>query len=293
VEPAPDAGELPFAVDIAPPPVLPRTITRGDNGKVTVRAVRIDTPLNVDGMLVEEVYGRITPMSEFVQVEPTEGAPATEKTEIWILFDDDNIYAVARCWETRPDRIIANELRRDNNNIIQNDNIAFAFDTFYDRRTGVAVQTTPIGARMDSQFATEGQQDYDWNPVWDVKVKRFDRGWTAEFAIPFKSLRYRPGKQQIWSVNVRRRRSSRWKNEISFLSPVPNSIGMGGIYWPSFAATMVGLEAPSGARNIEIKPYVVANMTTDRTVVPSISNDPGADAARTSRRWRPTASRST
>ncbi len=267
--------EIPATLDIAPPPVLPATESR-EGSKVTVRAVRIQQPLRVDGALDEEVYTRISPMGGFIQAEPAEGEAATEKTDIWVLFDRDTLYLVAKCWETRPDRLMANELRRDHNNIIQNDNIAFILDTFYDRRSGVVFETTPIAARLDVQFATEGQSNYDWNPVWDVKVKRTEQGWTVEAAVPFKSLRYRQGQHQVWGINVRR--SSRWKNEISFLAPVPASVGMGGVFRASFAATMVGLEAPAGARNLEIKPYAFSSLTTDRSVTPGVANDLGGDA---------------
>ena len=106
-------------------PVLPDTIIRDDSGRVTVRAVRLVKPFLVDGKLDDEVYSRVRPMSDFIQTDPVAGAPATEQTDVWVFFDDDNIYFSARCWETQPDRIVANELRRDHRNIVQNDNIAF------------------------------------------------------------------------------------------------------------------------------------------------------------------------
>ena len=251
-------------------PVLPDTIIRDDSGRVTVRAVRLVKPFLVDGKLDDEVYSRVRPMSDFIQTDPVAGELATEQTDVWIFFDDDNIYFSARCWETQPDRIVANELRRDHRNIVQNDNIAFLFDTFYDRRSGVVFETTPLGARLDVQFATENQNNYDWNPIWQVKVEQFDQGWTVEAEIPFKSLRFKSGQEQTWGFNVRR--SSRWKNELSFLSEVPNSVGMGGIFRPTLAATMVGLEVPNKSKTLEIKPYVISELVTDRLVSPEITN---------------------
>jgi len=215
-------------------------------------------------------------MSGFTQVDPLAGAPASDDTEIWVFFDSENLYVAARCFESYPDRLVANELRRDHSNIPQNDNIAFAFDTFFDRRTGVVFETTPIAARLDAQYVGQGRANYDWNPIWDVEVMRDDRGWTVEASIPFKSLRYQAGRTQTWGFNVRRHH--RWRNEVTFLNPVPASLGMGGIFQSAQAAPMVGIEAPPGSKSLEIKPYVVASLSTDRTVSPVVSNNLGGDA---------------
>ena len=167
-----------------------------------------------------------------------------------------------------------NEMRRDNINVVQNELFAFAFDTFYDRRNGVLFNVNPIGGRMDGQVTNE-EFNGDWNPVWRVVTGRFDGGWTVEAALPFKSLRYRPGREQLWGFNVLR--INRWKNEVSFLTRVPAAKGAGrGIMMMSAGATVFGLEAPAGSRNLEVKPYAISDLTTDRTATPTISNDPGA-----------------
>ena len=158
-----------------------------------------------------------------------------------------------------------------NSNVWQNDHLAFAFDTFYDRRNGFEFGITPIGARMDGQISNERQYNGDWNTVWDVAVGRFEGGWTFEAGIPFKSLRYRPGRAQIWGLTVRRR--NRWKNEISHLTSKPAGRGMRGIFMMSMAATLVGLEARSGSRNLQIKPYAISDLTSDQAASPTISND--------------------
>src|SRR3989304_3774092 len=117
-----------------PPP--PAVIARDELGQVTIRAVRIATPLRIDGLMDEAVYTTVSPMSGFIQQEPREGMPATERTEVWFLFDNENIYVVARCWETEPSRIIATDMRRDAGAIGggANDALSFTLDTFYDRR---------------------------------------------------------------------------------------------------------------------------------------------------------------
>jgi len=270
---SPDASVV---VAGAPPPEAPDSIARDASGRATLRAAPLPGTLRIDGALTEDVYTAVRPMSGFTQVDPLAGAPASDDTEIWVFFDSENLYVAARCFESYPDRLVANELRRDHSNIPQNDNIAFAFDTFFDRRTGVVFETTPIAARLDAQYVGQGRANYDWNPIWDVEVMRDDRGWTVEASIPFKSLRYQAGRTQTWGFNVRRHH--RWRNEVTFLNPVPASLGMGGIFQSAQAAPMVGIEAPPGSKSLEIKPYVVASLSTDRTVSPVVSNNLGGDA---------------
>ena len=242
----------------------------------TIRAIRVPTPLRIDGRLDDPIYATEPPLSGFVQQEPREGAPATEKTEVWLFFDRDNVYVVARCWESAPDRVIANEMRRDHGNIANsNDAFAFTFDTFYDRRNSVIFHVTPIGGRMDGQGTNERQWSSDWNPIWDFAVAPFDGGWVAEIAIPFKSLRYRAGREQTWGFNARR--INRWKNEVSFLSPIPAARGLPAIMQVSLSATLVGLEAPEGPKSLDIKPVVTADLTSDAAARPRVANDVGGD----------------
>ena len=104
------AGQQPVA-DAPPPPVAPSVISRV-SGRATIRAVRVPTPLRIDGKLDEAVYESVPSMTDFIQQEPSEGQPATEKTEVWLLYNDDAVYVVARCWESQPQRVIANEMRQ-------------------------------------------------------------------------------------------------------------------------------------------------------------------------------------
>ena len=266
------AIDLLATIDGPPPPVAPEVIARDDDGRVTMRAVRVDMPPQIDGRLDEPVYAAVAAMTDFVQTEPSEGAPASEKTEVWLLFDEENLYVMARCWESRPDRTMASEMRRDNLNIGSNDNLAWGLDTYFDRRTGYFFEVNPIGGRLDGQSTNEGQTNFDWNPVWDLAVERFEGGWTVEAALPFKSLRYRPGPVQVWGFNMRR--TNVWRNEFSYLSPVSAGVGRLGLR-PALTAPLVGLEVPPASRNIEVKPYVVADLTSDASAVPPLANDPG------------------
>jgi hypothetical protein len=261
--------------DGPPAPAAPAVIARDDEGRATIRAVRLTTPLRIDGQLEEPIYGQTRPFADYVQQEPADGELATEKTDTWIFFDEDNFYVVFRCWESRPDLLVANEMRRDSNNIFQNDHIAFLIDTFYDRRNGLEFAVNPIGGRWDGQIANERTANADWNPVWDAAVSSFDEGWTVEIAIPFKSLRYRPGREQVWGFNARR--LNRAKNEVSFLTRAPRASGMRALFQASLASAVTGIQAPAGSRNLEIKPYAVSSLASDALAKPAVSNDPSAD----------------
>ena len=261
-------------IDGPPPPIPPAVVSRDAMGRVTARAVRLTSPLRIDGQLDEAVYTTVPAMSDFIQNNPVEGAPATEKTEVWVFFDRENIYVVGRCWESQPDRMLVNDMRRDSGNIGQYDNLAWSFDSFFDRRTGTLWEINALGGRIDGQTSNEGRTNLDWNPIWEVKVGRFVGGWTIEARVPFKSLRYRPGPAQIWGFNARR--TNLWKNEVSYLSPVPAASGARGLR-PSLLAPLVGVEAPPGSRNLEIKPYAISDLTSDATASPPLANELGGD----------------
>lgn len=181
----PHAAVAPAALLDGPPaPVAPAVVSRDAQGRATVRAVRLTEPLVIDGLLGDEIYNQVPAIGDLVQQEPHEGEPATERTEVWILFDATNIYFAVRCLDDQPDRVIANEMRRDSNNIFQSDNIQLVVDTFYDRRSGVLFQTNALGALSDQQVSDERNFNSDWNTVWDVKAARTEQGWSAEFVIP-------------------------------------------------------------------------------------------------------------
>ena len=260
-----------------PPPVAPAVLSRDDDGRATVRASRIEAPIVLDGLLDDEAYRRVASIDGFIQQEPRAGEPATEPTEVWIFFDEDNVYVSARCWDSHPENIIANEMRRDNNNIFQNDTFTVVFDTFYDQRSGFFFQTNPLGALRDQAVGDQGEaNNRDWNTVWTVEAAMFDRGWTVEMAIPFKSLRFKAERDQVWSFNVLR--SVRWKNELSFITRVDPSHRLRGIYRFSEAATLVGIEAPLASRNVELKPYGISSVVTNDARDPTRGHDLGADA---------------
>ncbi|OFW05424.1 MAG: hypothetical protein A3I61_14485 [Acidobacteria bacterium RIFCSPLOWO2_02_FULL_68_18] len=251
------------------------TISRDPSGRTTVRAVRVTRPLKIDGVLDEPLYASVPPISDFVQQEPDEGEPATEKTELWLSFDNDNVYVSFRCWESEPDRLVANEMRRDGPNMWQgNDIVGVSFDTFHDGRNSFNFITNALGAREDGQVTNERQWNGDWNTVWEVRSGRFEGGWTVEAAIPFKSIRYQRGRDQRWGFNALR--TNRWKNELSYVTHVPAARGQSALYQGSVGATLEGIEAPSGSKVLELKPYAISDIRTDRPS--AVSNDMSGDA---------------
>ena len=254
-------------------PVPPAHAQPAPGNNVSVRAIRLDAPLQLDGRLDEAVYRAAPPITDFIQQEPDSGQLATEQTEAWVLFDEDTLYIAARCRLSEPDRIVANEMKRDSPGMFGSESLAVVLDTFYDRRNGFIFIANPLGGMFDATVTNERTPNRDWNTVWDARTSRFEDGWTVEIAIPFKSLRYRPGPTQLWGINMQRR--AVWKNEQSFLSPVPASFGMMGMFKVSSAATLTGLEAPSAGIPIELKPYAIADATSDFAAAAPFSNDIG------------------
>ena len=143
--------------------------------------------LQIDGRLDEPIYREVLPASDFYQMEPNPGAPATEKTDLWIAYDADHVYVTVRCWDSQPEhRWVLNEMRRDSGNISRNENIAFILDTFHDRRNSAVFEVTPLGGIWDGLVTNERPMGADWNPVWVRQAGRFEGGWTVEVAIPFQ-----------------------------------------------------------------------------------------------------------
>jgi len=267
---------LPAAASPDLPP-LPATFARGADGRSTMRAVRLPAGLAIDGRLDEKIYATIEPASGFLRINPNDGTPAADDTHVWVLYDDDHVYIAVRCFDSQPDRIVANEMRRDNFNIYRNDQVTVVLDTFHDRRSAYFFQTNPLGGVRDALVIDETTTNYDWNTVWDVRSRRSPEGWSAEMAIPFKSLRYPRSGAQTWGINVLR--AVRSRNEESVLSPPPATYGGPGLTRLSSAATLTGIEPPSLSRNIEVKPALLSTLTTNRLVSPGLDNDLDGDVS--------------
>jgi hypothetical protein len=270
----------PITIEGPPPPTAPSVINRDDQGRATLRAVRTAAPLSIDGELDEPFYTDTAPISDFVQNLPNEGEAPTERTEAWIGFDDANVYVSARVWDSAPESAwVANEMRRDSPSIEANDQFGVFLDTYYDRRNSVGFFVNPLGGFSDQQITNENDLNNDWNPITQIRTGRFDGGWTVEMAIPFRSLRYRAGRDQVWGIQMRRYVVR--KNEWSHLTDLPLSVVRNGAQAAirvSMYPTLVGIEPPPPSKNLEIKPYAISGLKTDLTADPQLSNDGHADA---------------
>ena len=240
-----------------PAPADGEAVRRDADGRVTLRAFRLSEPLTVDGVLDDPVYDQVPAAAGFTQQEPNDGAPASESTRVWVLYDADSLYIAAELEEEHPELLMANEMRRDQRNIDWGDSFSVIIDTFYDRRNGFLFHTNALGALFDAQVTDERNTNSDWNTVWWVKSRLLEDGYTLEIRIPFRSLRYAAGGPQLWGINFRRR--IKHNNEQVFLTPTPQAYGRNGLERLSNAATLVGLEAPAGSRRMELKPYAIGS----------------------------------
>lgn len=269
-----DGSDPTLLDDGRPVPVAPAVIARNERG-VTLRATRITSAMTIDGRLDEAIYAQVPGITEFVQQEPRYGTTVSESTAAWVFFDDANFYVACRCLMADMGQVVANDMRRDSTNLRQNDNFGVFLDTFHDRRNGYLFYVSPVGGMFDGATANERTNNADWNTVWNAKVARSSDGWTAEIVIPFKSLRYQPGRAQTWGINLRR--TIRGRNEYAYIAPIRPEWGVGGFFRASAAATLMGLEVPAAGKNLEIKPYGVSRLTTDLLVTPRVRNDVGHD----------------
>ena len=248
-------ADSPFPASPEPPAV----VARDAEGRVTVRAVRLAESLVLDGVLSDPIYERVRPISGFLQQDPLEGEPSTETTEAWVLFDDDAIYVAARLGDSHPERMVANEMRRDHFNISRGESFTVVLDTFLDRRNGFYFETNPLGAVRDGLVTDESDLNTDWNTAWNVRTSRSSEGWSVEMTIPFKSLRYREAAAATWGLQLKRQ--IQWKNEDSFLTLVPRSWQWRGVRKLSSAATLVGLEIPAGGGSSRSSPTASGGST--------------------------------
>jgi len=234
----------------------------------------------IDGRVEETVWSLAQPYSTFIQQEPNESQPATERTEIRFLLDRTNLYIAVICYDSAPDEIVVSQSRRDAT-LTDTDSIEILLDTFNDGQNAFVFGTNPFGIEYDGQvmgegltsgssFATRGSGgsqsgqvrgfNANWDADWTVRARTSERGWEAEFAIPLKTLRYSPGADRTWGVNVLR--NIRRKNEQVFLSPVPRGYSLHRV---SVAGKLNGLSLPT-RRDVKLIPYVAGSVNDDKTL---------------------------
>jgi len=235
---------------IAAPTSAQTTISSPD-GRKQMTAIQASSPITIDGALDEEVWQRAEPASGFIQADPLEGQPASEATEVRVAFDKDYLYIGVLCHDSDPKGIVVNDIRKDFKGGDQ-DTFDVLLDTFSDRRNGFVFSTNAEGAKSDTQIANEGRDiNANWDAVWWVQARRTADGWSAEFRIPFKTLRFETGDGKTWGINFARR--IRRKTEVSYWSPVSRAFT---IYRASSEGDLTGLPALKSGRNLRIKPFL-------------------------------------
>jgi hypothetical protein len=224
------------------------------------KAIATEQPITLDGRLDEDVWQLATPATDFTQGgrSPNPGFPASQPVEVRFLYDDENIYIGAICWEEDVDNMIVNGLKRDFTSN-QGDELGIVFDSLNDDRSGFFFSTNPAGARRDLQIANDSQINQDWDGVWDVRVRVEEDRWVTEFMVPFKTLRFSSSETQEWGLNMYRK--IRRVNEESHWAPLPRRYNMTRV---SLAGTLTGLEGIDQGRNLKIKPYGKAEFTQTR-----------------------------
>ncbi len=227
-----------------------------------VYAVRIDDEITVDGLLDEAVWELAEPATDFLQVLPNTGFPAGVVTEARFLYDGENLYAGYHSYDPNMDRLTFSDMREDFG-FQQNDNVSLIIDSLNDNRSAFMFGTNPVGGRRDGQISNDGEINQDWDGVWDVKVVRGDGVWTAEFVVPFKTLRFSQSESQEWGLNMTRKVNG--LSEESTWSPVPRRFRATRV---SLAGTLTGLEGIRQGRNIRVKPFATMGFTT----TPSMGN---------------------
>jgi hypothetical protein len=223
------------------------TITSHADAPVAT-ALRIVESIRVDGRLDEEAWSRATPVTDFTQMDPDEGRPASERTEIRFLFDDDALYVGARMYDSQP--VTTRLARRDQ--WMLSDWLTVIFDSYHDHRTAYGFEVNPSGVRRDQSRTSTGSEDDSWDPVWQVATTIDDEGWTAEMRIPFSQLRFNPVTEQVWGLQIERQIARR--GEFSVFSFTPRS-EPGGI--PRFGH-LHGLSDLRTGKRLEVLPYAVA-----------------------------------
>ncbi|MFC1477097.1 DUF5916 domain-containing protein [candidate division KSB1 bacterium] len=218
----------------------------------------VPAPPVIDGVLHDEAWNNGSWETGFIQITPHDGSPPSQETSFRITYDDKNIYAAFKLLDTEPEHIEQRTARRDN---ISGDAIFLYIDSFHDHRTAFCFGVTAGGVKIDAVIANDGdEKDFNWDPVWYVKTARDESGWTAEFRIPLKQLRYAVQTEQVWGMQIERFLFR--KEEMSAWQYIPEDS-------PGFTSRfgdLDGIREIKSQRRIELLPYSVSNVESSKPV---------------------------
>ena len=221
----------------------------------------------IDGILDDRVWQNATPLTGFVQADPFEGQPASETTDVRIIYDDEAIYVGVTLHDNDPSQIVTTDTRRDAG-LGEMDSFQIVFDTYRDRQNGFVFGTNAAGVQYDAQVRNQGNPAASWDGSWDVKANVTEAGWTAEFRIPLRTLRYGPA-PQIWGVNFFR--NIQRTRERTYWAPLAQEYSLARL---SSAGELRGLNLKT-PRNFKVLPYVVSS--ADRNFTPGATTDVAGD----------------
>ncbi len=239
--------------------------------KPSVRAVETAEAPNIDGVLDETAWQAAELIDSFVQQEPQEGEPATDRTEVRVLYDEGHLYIGVHAHSSEP--VVATEMRRDADRLFDEDNFQVILDTFHDSRNGYMFLTSPLGAKLEQQIFDEGEGggrgttanvNRNWDGVWHAAALVVEDGWTAEIVIPASTLRFAPKSGQIWGINFQR--NIRRKNETVFWAPIPKAYTLTRV---SLAGELTGLDGINQGLDLKLKPFFVGGVH-DSSTAPSV-----------------------
>jgi hypothetical protein len=260
---------------VAGPHLRPVWAQQGSPGRATLAgssrpiasAVQVTDPPVVDGVLDDRAWQDATPLAGFVQAEPFEGQPASENTEVRILYDDQAIYVGVVCHDSDPSQIVTTDTRRDAG-LGEMDSLQIIFDTFRDQQNGFVFGTNAAGIQYDAQVRDQGSPASSWDGSWEVRTSDTATGWAAEFRIPLRTLRYGPP-PQTWGLNIFR--NIQRSRERTYWAPLARTYGVERL---SSAGELRGLNLET-PRNFKLLPYLASS--ADRSFTPGADTDLDTD----------------
>ena len=226
----------------------------GDAPRVVAQPVTTASAIQIDGDLSDRVWLEAPVIKGFRQREPNEGAPATFETEARVAYDANAIYIAVQAVDPEPSRIVGIRTRRDEGS--PSDWIRVLIDSFHDRRSAYEFAVNPAGVKADTYWFNDGNNDPGWDAVWDVAVSRNDRGWRAEFRVPFSQLRFHPSTDAVFGLAVVRQ-IGRLNETTTWPLLARSATG----YVSSFGE-LTGLRIGNSQKRLELVPYAVADLTT-------------------------------
>lgn len=245
----------------------------------------LKTPPKLDGDIINDsVWKTITPIKNLTQIRPSFGAKASEETAIRVGYTKTTLYVGVVCFDSSPESIVISGARRDSD-LSNDDSFLFILDTYNDKQNGFLFGTNASGMEYDAQIDNEGignssingavgGTNLNWDASWTVKTQKGNYGWSAEFAIPFRSLRFASGENKTWGINFQRNISK--TTETAFWSPLPLGFNIKRL---SLAGKIKGLNLKKPG-NLKVIPYVLAQHSNNSGVSPNVSKtrlDAGAD----------------